>query len=119
MPTPVPRTPSPRPPAYGLMGLMLVAAGLIAASLRPPDPGPTRISCLPVEGPAGIKVVLEGEGLEATRAVRFGDREAPFKVVSDRRVETRVPEGAASAPILLVTGGGASYSTGAPFQVVQ
>jgi hypothetical protein len=101
----------------GWVGLLLLAAGLGAASLAPPDPAAqAQLTFQPGKGPAGIRVVLEGDGLESVRRVRFGTQEAPFKVVSPQRVETHVPQGAASAPITLVGAGGV-YSTGAAFQV--
>jgi hypothetical protein len=102
------------------VGLLLLALGLGAASLARPDPAApalAQLSFLPNEGPVGIRVVLEGDGLQDTRSVRFGAREATFTMVSGERVETHVPPGAESEPITLVTAAGERFTTGAPFQV--
>jgi hypothetical protein len=116
---------APRPTAFSLKtadfgrgwaGLLLIAAGLGAAGLAPQDPAAGLISCLPTRGPAGIRVVLEGDGLESTRGVRFGAQEAAFMVLSGQRVETHVPPGAASAPITLLGAAGV-YTTGTAFLV--
>jgi hypothetical protein len=64
-------------------------------------------------------VVLDGPGLGAANSVRFGAKPALFRIVSDQRVETRVPEGAVSAPITLTTTGGALFTSGADFQVTR
>jgi hypothetical protein len=100
----------------GWVGLAMVAAGVGAAGLAPLVP-PARLSCLPPKGPPGARVVLEGKGLEQTRSVRFGDRPALFRTVSDLRVETHVPEGAASGPIVLTIAGGGRFTSGIDFQV--
>ncbi|MDR3672509.1 MAG: hypothetical protein P4L36_16805 [Holophaga sp.] len=101
----------------GWAGLLLIAAGLGAAGLAPAVSEPASPAFLPMKGPVGIRVILEGDGLETTRVVRFGALEASFKVLGPRRVETRVPEGAASAPITLVSAEGRVLTTGAAFQV--
>jgi hypothetical protein len=65
-----------------------------------------------------MRVVLEGEGVRSARLVRFGATPALFRPVGEDRLETRVPEGAGSAPIVLVTDTGLTYTSGAPFQVL-
>jgi hypothetical protein len=105
----------------GWLGVLMVAAGLGAASLAPYDPAApalTRFSFLPPRGTAGIRVVLEGDGLQNPRSVRFGSQPAPFRALDAGRVETHVPEGAATAPITLVTETGQTLTSGVPFQVL-
>ena len=124
----------------GWVGLLMIAAGMGAAGLAAlaplvappaakPSPGarpapppvvePIHLSFLPPKGPVGIRVVLEGKGLEQTRSVRFGARETPFRTVSDQRVEVHVPEGAVTGPITLTTAEGALFTSGADFKVTR
>lgn len=105
----------------GWLGVMMVGAGLGTVWLAPPDtaaPALARLAFLPPKGPAGIRVVLEGEGVRTARTVRFGATAAVFRTVGEGRIETRVPEGAGSAPITLVTDTGRTYTSGAAFQVL-
>ena len=103
----------------GWVGLAMIAAGMGAAGIArlAPPPPESRLSFLPPKGPVGIRVVLEGRGLERTRSVRFGARDALFTVVSGERVETHVPDGAVTAPITLTLEGGAVLTSGAEFRV--
>ena len=106
----------------GLAGFLIIAAGVTAASLALPEPGlpgPAPLSFLPHRGPEGIRVVLEGQGLAGTNSVRFGSKPAAYRIVSDQRVETHVPDGAESAPITLTTTGGLLFTSGADFQVTR
>jgi hypothetical protein len=105
----------------GWLGVMMVGAGLGTVWLAPPRPAApalARLAFLPPRGPAGIRVLLEGEGVQAARTVKFGAAQAVFRTVGEGRIEARVPEGADSAPITLVTDTGRTYTSADAFQVL-
>lgn len=105
----------------GWLGVLMVTAGLGTAWLAPVDPGApalAQFAFAPPKGHPGMRVLLEGEGVGSARAVRFGDVLAAFRPAGDGRIEARVPAGADSAPITLVTDTGQVYTSGAVFQVL-
>jgi hypothetical protein len=103
----------------GWLGLLMVAAGLGLVRLVRPEPAaPARFAFLPQRGRAGMRVVLAGEAVRAARAVWFGATPAPFRAVDADHIEIRVPEGAGSAPITLVTGTGQTSTSVTSFQVL-
>jgi hypothetical protein len=57
----------------------------------------------PASGTVGSLVVIRGVGLRSASAVRFGTADAPLTEVSDTRVLTVVPPGAASARLTITT----------------
>ncbi|MEU8346059.1 IPT/TIG domain-containing protein [Actinomadura meyerae] len=65
----------------------------------------------PLSGPPGTRVTIAGSGLGSATFVRFGTGRAPATDVTDTRVETIVPDGAASGPLIVVTPTGAAASS--------
>ena len=68
-----------------------------------PQPPPVINAFAPPGGPIGSPVTLTGSGFSNVITVRFGSVAAPFTIVSDSEIQTTVPAGARSGPILAVT----------------
>jgi len=84
----------------------------------PPAPAaPASITMDPHAGPAGTLVTVKGVGLNAATKVLFSPAvEADFTVIDETTVKTRVPAGAQSGPVQVVTPKGTLKSL-EPFQV--
>jgi hypothetical protein len=79
---------------------------------RPVPPVPTIAGFLPSSSAIGDLVTLTGTGFTGAYAVRFSGAPArTFNVISDTRITARVPAGATSGPIAVVTPGGTGTST--------
>ena len=85
-----------------LLGL-LTAAGSAAPSVA---------TFSPTKAPTGGTVTVTGHGFADAGGVRFGGRDAAFRIVSDSRIEATVPSGAASGPIQVETPGATLQSPG-------
>ncbi|MCY1078835.1 IPT/TIG domain-containing protein [Archangium lansingense] len=73
---------------------------------------PTLTSFSPTSGEAGWSTItLNGTGLTGTRVVRFNGVAAEFTRYSDTRVTAKVPDGAFSGPITIVTDAGSASSS--------
>lgn len=72
---------------------------------------PTIGSFTPASGASGTQVVITGTGLTGATSVKFGTVVASWIVVSDTRIETAVPAGAATAKISVSTAGGTASSS--------
>jgi uncharacterized repeat protein (TIGR03803 family) len=78
---------------------------------------PTTITAFsPAQGPIGTRVVLTGTNLNSAVGVTFNGTAAPFRVDSSGRIITRVPIGATSGPIAVITPSGTG-TTAANFNV--
>ena len=73
---------------------------------------PTVSGTSPAGGPAGASVAIGGKGFTGATAVRFNGTNADFTVSSDGQIATRVPAGATSGPITVVTPNGTGTSSG-------
>ncbi|MFL5679673.1 MAG: beta strand repeat-containing protein [Chloroflexota bacterium] len=72
---------------------------------------PSIASFSPGSGPVGTTVTITGSGFTGATAVRFGSTPAvTFTVVSDTQITTRVPVGASSGKISVVTPGATDTS---------
>jgi hypothetical protein len=67
----------------------------------------------PTEGPIGSDITITGMGLAGATAVQFGGVRATPTVISDTELRVRVPEGATSGPVSVVTPTGMAASTNA------
>jgi uncharacterized repeat protein (TIGR03803 family) len=65
----------------------------------------------PTSGTVGTSVVITGQSLSQTSAVKFGTVAATFTVNSDTQVTTTVPTGAVTGKISITTPGGTAMST--------
>ncbi|QKW38093.1 IPT/TIG domain-containing protein [Actinomadura sp. NAK00032] len=70
----------------------------------------------PVSGPPGTAVTVHGSGLAAATGARFGPARAPVTDVTDTRLRTTVPTGAASGCLIVYTPAGGTASP-EPFTV--
>ena len=84
-----------------------------------PPPDPVLASLSPAQGPVGTLLVLQGAGFFAVEAVTFGGTRAVPQVDTDDRLTVRVPEGAATGPVRLLTASGASSREARTFTVTQ
>lgn len=76
----------------------------LSVRLNGSTPPPTITSFSPTSGPEATTVVVTGSGLLGTTAVRFNGRSAPgFIVNSPTQLTVRVPAGATTGPISVVT----------------
>jgi len=88
-----------------LLGLSLVPRNADAAQ-------PTISSFSPTRGAAGTTVVVIGRGFLGATDVRFGGKSATtFTVKSGSRLTARVPQGAATGPIKILSPSGTITST--------
>ncbi len=76
------------------------------------------VDMLPASGKAGARIQILGTNLTAASSVTFNGVAATFKVVSASEIETKVPSGATTGPVQVVTPGG-TLTSNALFQVVQ
>lgn len=65
----------------------------------------------PTSGTVGTSVVITGQSLSQTSAVKFGTVAATFTVNSDTQVTATVPTGAVTGKISITTPGGTAMST--------
>jgi hypothetical protein len=65
---------------------------------------PAFVSYVPTYGRAGAEVQILGQGFTDTSQVYFNGTPATFTYVSPTFIEARVPEGATTGPITVVTG---------------
>jgi len=65
----------------------------------------------PTSGTVGTAVIITGQSLTQTSAVKFGTVAAPFTVNSDTKVTATVPTGAVTGKISITTPGGMATST--------
>jgi RNA polymerase sigma factor (sigma-70 family) len=70
----------------------------------------------PSSGPVGTYVQITGKAFTGATAVTFNGTSAPFSVSSDGQLTTKVPDGATSGPITVVTPNG-RISSGDSFSV--
>ena len=83
----------------------------------PPAPvQPAIVAFSPAAGTPGTVVQLTGKGLGGATGVRFNGTSADFKVSFDGQLTAKVPLGATSGPITVLTPAGAATSD-APFAV--
>ncbi len=73
-------------------------------------PAPRVDAVTRASAPPGASVTLTGAKFTWAALVRFGELNAAFTVVSDTVMVTTVPEAAVSAPITVVSAGGAATS---------
>jgi RNA polymerase sigma factor (sigma-70 family) len=66
----------------------------------------------PASGAAGTTVQIGGSRLEGATSVRFNGVAAEFTIVSDGQITARVPTGATSGPVTVVTPQGTATSSG-------
>lgn len=64
----------------------------------------------PSSGLAGTQVTIFGAGFSDVTAVRFGNVNATFQVISSSEIRATVPQGAATGPITVVTIAGSATS---------
>jgi uncharacterized repeat protein (TIGR01451 family) len=80
-------------------------------------PAPTITDFTPVRGPAGTAVTITGKSFTDARGVSFGGIAAAFVVTADTLIQTIVPDGAVTGPIIVTNlFGGATSSV--PFTVI-
>lgn len=79
---------------------------------------PTVTSFAPASGPAGAKVLLQGNGLRSASRVQFNGTDAGFVVKSMNQIEATVPAGATSGVLAVTTLDGLAL-TAAEFVVEQ
>ncbi len=72
---------------------------------------PRIIRFTPASGPVGTAVSLEGGGFSGVTDVRFGNLHAAFTTTSPLRIDTLVPSGASSGPLVVVTTSGTFTTT--------
>ena len=72
---------------------------------------PSIKSFSPTSGTVGTSVVITGQSLTQTSAVKFGTVAATFTVNSDTKVTVTVPTGAVTGKISITTPGGTATST--------
>jgi uncharacterized protein (TIGR03437 family) len=72
----------------------------------------------PTSGPVGRPVKILGTNLTGATSVTFNGTAAVFKVFSSSLIGARVPEGATTGTVQVVTPGG-TLSSNAPFRVIQ
>jgi RNA polymerase sigma factor (sigma-70 family) len=73
---------------------------------------PTVTGFTPASGTSGTTVQITGSRLGGATAVRFNGTSAEFTIVSDGQVTARVPSGATSGAVTVVTPQGTSTSSG-------
>lgn len=64
----------------------------------------------PPGGPAGTRVTIIGSGFSDVLAVRFGDVNAQFQVISSTEIQAIVPPQAVTGPITVTTAAGSATS---------
>jgi hypothetical protein len=75
-------------------------------------PAPSVSDFGPTAGAAGTVVQIGGSRLGGTTGVRFNGTPAEFTIVSDSQITARVPSGATSGPVTVVTPQGTATSAG-------
>ena len=93
-------------------GTIVVFKGIIQIkSLKVFLVQPVFTSLSPARGKVGNSVVLKGKSLSQTTAVRFGgNKTATFTINSDSQLTVKVPFGAVTGKITVVTKGGSAVS---------
>ena len=67
----------------------------------------------PSSGPVGTPVVISGNGFSGTTQVKFNNKPAVFDVLSDTSIETTVPAGATTGPVVVTSAGKTTRSEAA------
>lgn len=96
-------------------------AGTFSVTVPPPPPPavPTVTSTNPTHGLVGTAVTLTGTGFLGTTSVKFnGTAQPTFTVVNDTTIQTSVPTGATTGPVVVTNANGPS-SGGPTFTVDQ
>jgi len=75
------------------------------------EEGPAITSFSPTQGPAGTAVRINGSNCTGATGVDFNGTAATVKVVSDGRIDTRVPAGASTGRISVKTPAGTASSS--------
>ena len=75
-------------------------------------PAPELAAVAPLAAPPGATVTLTGRRLSWAAIVRFGGVNADFSVVSDERLDARVPAAAVSGPVTVLSPGGTAGLAG-------
>jgi hypothetical protein len=68
------------------------------------------INFSPKSGPVTTPVTITGHSFTGATALTFGGVAASFTVINDSKVDTQVPTGAVSGPIVITTPGGTGSS---------
>jgi hypothetical protein len=113
---PVPEQAADAPPATAAAPVVKAAAPPAATPetlpVRTPPPAPAITAFTPAGGPPGTIVQLSGRNLGGVSSIRFNGTSADFKSAGDGQLAAKVPAGATSGPITVVTAGGAVTSEG-------
>jgi len=97
----------------GLLLLTLACGGTGTPEPPPSAPVPTLASFSPATGPVGTWVTLTGTHLTGVTAVRFhGTAAATYSVLSSTQISARVPAGATTGALSVVTPQGTATSPG-------
>ena len=75
-------------------------------------PAPELDAVAPAAAPPGATVAITGRRLSWAAIVRFGGVNADFSVVSDERIDARVPAAAVSGPVTVLSPGGTAAVAG-------
>ncbi|MEA2556392.1 MAG: hypothetical protein QOI60_1723, partial [Actinomycetota bacterium] len=78
--------------------------------------GPSVSALSPDTGAVGVSVVITGTDLAAATDVSFGGTAAPYTIVSDTQINTKVPIGAVTGSVVVTTPDG--QATGPRFKVI-
>jgi large repetitive protein len=106
--TPTVTTPAPSaPPAKTGSG---DGSRTKAATPAPVAVAPTVNGFTPSGGPVGTYVKVGGQSFRGATSVTFNGTSAPFSVSGDGQLSTKVPDGATSGPITVVTPNGSATS---------
>jgi hypothetical protein len=76
------------------------------------------VTTFPAYGQTGAKIVIQGTDLTGATAVTFHGTAAKFNVLSATEITAKVPEGATSGTVEVVTPGGTLVSN-VKFKVLQ
>jgi uncharacterized repeat protein (TIGR03803 family) len=90
--------------------ISVTTAGGTASSTTKFDLGPDVINFSPKSGPVTTPVTITGHSFTGATALTFGGVAASFTVINDSKVDTQVPTGAVSGPIVITTPGGTGSS---------
>jgi hypothetical protein len=66
----------------------------------------------PSGGPVGTPVVISGNGFAGTTQVKFNNKSAVFSILDDTSIQTSVPTGATTGPVIVTSAGKTTRSEG-------